>query len=45
MIAPISNEEKQKLLETVGMAEKVQVFSDIIEFYLHDSNYENITTQ
>jgi uncharacterized protein len=45
MIAPISNEEKQKLLETVGMAEKVQVFSDIIEFYLHDSNYDNITTQ
>ena len=45
MIAPISNEEKQKLLETVGMAEKVQVFSDIIEFYLHDSNYENTTTQ
>ena len=45
MIAPISNEEKQKLLETVSMAEKIQVFSDIIEFYLHGSNNENSTTQ
>ena len=45
MITPISNEEKQKLLETVSMAEKIQVFSDIIEFYLHGSNNENSTTQ
>ncbi len=45
MITPISNEEKQKLLETVSMAEKIQIFSDIIEFYLHGSNNENSTTQ
>ena len=45
MIAPISNEEKQKLLETVSMNEKIQIFSEIIEFYLHDSNYENSTAQ
>ena len=36
MIAPISNEEKQKLLETVTAAEKINTLVSIIEFYLHE---------
>ena len=40
MIAPFSNEEKQKLLETVGLNEKNKTLSEIVEFYLHDK-YSN----
>ena len=36
MISPFSNEEKQKLLETVKISEKTKILSEIIEFYLHD---------
>ena len=36
MISPVSNEEKQKLLETKTFLEKTNTLSDIIEFYLHD---------
>ena len=35
MIAPISNEEKQKLLETVDISGKAKILSEIIEFYLY----------
>ena len=37
MIAPISNEEKQKLLETVTLNDKINVLSKIIEFYFYSS--------
>ena len=37
MIAPISNGEKQKLLETMTLTEKLNTLSDIIEFYLYDN--------
>ena len=36
MIAPISNEEKQKLLETVNLVDKIATLSSIMEFYLYD---------
>ena len=37
MITPISNEEKQKLLETVSIDEKINTLSEIIEFYLYEN--------
>ncbi|MDC0472779.1 LON peptidase substrate-binding domain-containing protein [Pelagibacteraceae bacterium] len=45
MVAPISNEEKQKLLETITIEEKSRVLSEIIEFYIHEKNIDNITIQ
>ncbi len=45
MIAPITNEEKQKLLESISLNEKVEVLEDIIDFYLHDINLNNKTIQ
>ena len=36
MIAPISNEEKQKLLETIALNDKSITLLNIIEFYLVD---------
>ena len=45
MIAPISNEEKQKLLETVTISEKTEILSDIINFYLYRNNLEKTTIQ
>ena len=45
MIAPISNEEKQKLLETITISEKTKILSDIINFYLHKSNLDKTTIQ
>ena len=45
MISPISNEEKQKLLETITSNDKVKILSEIIEFYLHNNNSENNTVQ
>ncbi|MAJ86140.1 MAG: hypothetical protein CL687_04165 [Candidatus Pelagibacter sp.] len=38
MIAPVSNEEKQKLLETKNFSEKTNTLSEIIEFYLHEKD-------
>ena len=35
MIAPITNEEKQKLLESVSLNEKTKVLENILGFYLH----------
>lgn len=37
MIAPISNEEKQKLLESTTLLEKSKSLSNIVEFYLHET--------
>ena len=45
MIAPISNEEKQKLLETISLEEKSKTLSEIIEFYLHIKNFEKTKLQ
>ena len=45
MISPITNEEKQKLLEAITLKEKNEILEEIINFYLHDSNYNNQTIQ
>ena len=45
MIAPVSNEEKQKLLETKTIIDKTKLMSEIIEFYLHASRVDNKTLQ
>jgi len=45
MIAPISNEEKQKLLEIVTIDEKSKTLSEMIEFYLHEKKSVNKTIQ
>ena len=45
MIAPISNEEKQKLLESITLSEKVKTFADIMSFYLHEVNFKINTVQ
>ena len=45
MISPISNEEKQKLLEALTVEEKVNTLENIISFYLHGANFSNQTVQ
>ncbi len=45
MIAPVSNEEKQKLLETKTIIGKTKLMSEIIEFYLHANRVDNTTLQ
>ena len=45
MIAPITNEEKQKLLESITLENKVQTLKDIISFYLFDSSLNSQTIQ
>tara|TARA_B100001564_G_C20536635_1_gene622320 strand:- start:276 stop:893 length:618 start_codon:yes stop_codon:yes gene_type:complete len=45
MIAPITNEEKQKLLESVSLKEKTKTLEDIIKFYLHEVRFDSQTIQ
>jgi Lon protease-like protein len=45
MIAPISNEEKQKLLETIGLNEKTKTLLNILEFYSYENLNEKETIQ
>ena len=45
MIAPVSNEEKQKLLETINVNDKSKTLSEIIEFYLHEKSLSKKTIQ
>jgi hypothetical protein len=45
MIAPVTNEEKQKILETVTLNEKVKALESIIGFYLHEVSFNNQTIQ
>ena len=45
MIAPISNEEKQTILESVHIDSKTKILSEIIEFYLYEKSTDNITLQ
>tara|TARA_X000001036_G_scaffold438166_1_gene485292 strand:+ start:122 stop:739 length:618 start_codon:yes stop_codon:yes gene_type:complete len=45
MIAPITNEEKQKLLESVSLKEKVKTLEDIVSFYLHEISFSSQTIQ
>ncbi len=45
MISPVTNEEKQKLLEAMTIKDKVNTLESIISFYLHDVNFNNQTVQ
>ena len=45
MIAPITNEEKQKLLESISLQEKVRVLINIVNFYLYEVDFDNQTIQ
>ena len=45
MIAPITNEEKQKLLESISLENKVKTLESIISFYLYETNESNQTIQ
>jgi Lon protease-like protein len=45
MISPITNEEKQKLLEAVSLENKVKTLESILSFYLHEIGLNNQTIQ
>ena len=45
MIAPVTNEEKQKLLEAVSIKNKVDTLESIISFYLYETGLNNQTIQ
>ena len=45
MISPVTNEEKQKLLESVTIKDKIDTLDNIISFYLHEVNFNNLTVQ
>ena len=45
MISPITNEEKQKLLESLTIKDKIDTLENIISFYLHEVNFTNQTVQ
>jgi Lon protease-like protein len=45
MISPISNEEKQKLLESINLNDKAEILSEIMEFYLFKNSSSNTTMQ
>ena len=45
MIAPVSNEEKQKLLEAITTNDRIKTLENIISFYLHETGINNQTIQ
>ncbi len=45
MIAPISDQEKQMILESIHVDSKTKVLSEIIEFYLHENSADKIILQ
>ena len=45
MISPVTSEEKQKILETISLKEKIITLESIINFYLHEVNFNNQTVQ
>ncbi len=45
MISPITDEEKQKLLEAITLKEKIEVLENIISFYLHEVTFNSRTVQ
>jgi Lon protease-like protein len=45
MIAPVTNEEKQKLLEAVSIENKIDTLESIISFYLYETGSNNQTIQ
>jgi len=45
MISPVTNEEKQKLLEALTLGDKIEALENIISFYLHGVNFDTQTIQ
>ena len=45
MISPVTNGEKQKLLEALTIEDKIKTLEDIVNFYLHELNFNNQTVQ
>ena len=45
MIAPITNEEKQKILESISFENKVESLENIINFYLLETGFNSNTIQ
>ena len=45
MISPLTNEEKQKLLESVSLENKISTLESIISFYLYERGINNQTIQ
>ena len=45
MIAPITNEEKQKILEAISLEDKIKTLESIISFYLYETSERNYTIQ
>ena len=45
MIAPVTNEEKQKLLESISIRDKINTLESIISFYFHETGSYNQTIQ
>ena len=45
MIAPVTNEEKQKLLEAISINDKINTLNNIINFYLYETGLVNQTIQ
>ena len=45
MISPVTNEEKQKLLESLTVKDKMDSLENIISFYLYDTSLNNQTVQ
>ena len=45
MIAPITNEEKQKLIEAIYLKDKLNALESIISFYLYETGLNNQTIQ
>ena len=45
MVSPVTNEEKQKLLEALTIEDKIKKKKKIISFYLHDVSFNNQTVQ
>ena len=44
MISPFSDEEKQKLLETVNLNSTINTLSEIVEFYMYEKDLGNKKT-
>ena len=45
MIAPITNEEKQKILESISLENKIKAIENIISFYLYETSFRSSTIQ
>jgi len=45
MIAPVTNEEKQKLIESISIENKIETLESIMSFYLYETGLNNQTIQ